>query len=145
MTTINRAHPRTGPAIPSADTQNVRFDSLGRTISTPNPTLSTPVPAAGFTVSSPVLDGDPVVLLHGIREPAATWLPMMPALADRYRLYAPDMPGEGVSAKPNYRTRDLRSYMAACLLEMFDELGIDRPHGVRLGIGGLLLGARGRS
>ncbi len=80
-------------------------------------------------------DGDPVVLLHGITEPAAIWVPMMPALTDRYRLYAPDMPGEGLSSKPNYRGRDPRSFMTTYLLEIFDELEIDRPHVVAHSMG----------
>jgi pimeloyl-ACP methyl ester carboxylesterase len=81
-------------------------------------------------------DGDPVVLLHGITEPAAIWLPLMPALADEYRLYAPAMPGEGLSSKPNYRGRDPRSFMTTYLLEMFDTLGIDRPDIVAHSLGG---------
>ncbi|MFB6228166.1 MAG: alpha/beta fold hydrolase [Halobacteriales archaeon] len=81
-------------------------------------------------------DGEPVVLLHGITEPAAIWLPMMPALADQYRLYAPDMPGEGLSTKPSYRGRNLRSFMSAYLVEFFDKLGIDRATVVAHSMGG---------
>ena len=40
-------------------------------------------------------DGKPVVLLHGVTTTAATWLPMVPALTDEYRLYIPDRPGRG--------------------------------------------------
>lgn len=82
-------------------------------------------------------DGEPVVLLHGITEPAATWLPMLSALADRYRLYAPDMPGEGLSAKPSYGGRDLRTFSTAYIRELYDELGVDRPHVVAHSLGGL--------
>lgn len=81
-------------------------------------------------------DGDPVVLLHGLTEPAATWLPMLPALAERYRLYVPDMPGEGLSTKPSYRGRNLRSFLAEYLLAVFDALGIDCPHVVAHSLGG---------
>lgn len=81
-------------------------------------------------------DGEPVVLLHGITEPAAIWLPLMPALAARYRLYAPDIPGEGLSTKLSYTGRDPRSFMTAYLLTLFDELGLDQPHVVAHSLGG---------
>jgi pimeloyl-ACP methyl ester carboxylesterase len=81
-------------------------------------------------------DGEPVVLLHGITAPAATWVPMFPALADRYRLYVPDMPGEGLSAKPDYRGRDLRQWLVGYLLDLLDELGLDRPDVVGHSLGG---------
>lgn len=81
-------------------------------------------------------DGEPVVLLHGITEPAAIWMPVLSALADRYRLYAPDMPGEGLSAKPSYSGRGLRTSLTAYLLELCDEWGIDRAHVVAHSLGG---------
>jgi pimeloyl-ACP methyl ester carboxylesterase len=43
-------------------------------------------------------DGDPVVLLHGIGSSAATWNGVMPLLAERYRVIAPDFPGHGRSS-----------------------------------------------
>lgn len=81
-------------------------------------------------------DGEPVVLLHGATGQAAYWLPLMPALTDRYRVYAPDMPGEGLSAKLSYRGRDHRSFLVAYLVELFDTLGLDRPHVVGNSFGG---------
>lgn len=80
--------------------------------------------------------GEPVVLLHGLTGQAAYWLPIAPSLADRYRLYAPDMPGEGLSAKPSYRGRDLRAFMTGYLLDVLDALGLDRPHVVANSVGG---------
>jgi pimeloyl-ACP methyl ester carboxylesterase len=80
-------------------------------------------------------DGEPVVLLHGVSTTAATWLPMVPGLDD-YRLYIPDRPGRGLSAAPSYSGRDLRRFMVAYLLEMFDDLGLDRPHVVANSLGG---------
>ncbi|MEF8853411.1 MAG: alpha/beta fold hydrolase [Haloarculaceae archaeon] len=81
-------------------------------------------------------EGEPVVLLHGVGTHAATWLPMVPALADDYRVYAPDRPGRGLSAAPSYRGRDLREFLVAYLLELFDGLGLDRPHVVGNSLGG---------
>ncbi len=44
--------------------------------------------------------GDPVVLLHGWGSSAALMQPVALALADRYRVYALDMPGHGRSPIP---------------------------------------------
>jgi pimeloyl-ACP methyl ester carboxylesterase len=80
--------------------------------------------------------GAPVVLLHGITAPAAYWLPLAPALTDRYHLYAPDMPGEGLSAKPSYRGRDLRSFVGDYLEEFLTALNLDRVHLIGHSLGG---------
>jgi pimeloyl-ACP methyl ester carboxylesterase len=44
--------------------------------------------------------GDPVVLLHGWPETWYAWHPVMPALAKRYTVIAPDLRGLGDSSKP---------------------------------------------
>ena len=82
-------------------------------------------------------DGDPVLLLHGVGTPAATWLPLFPALTDEYRVYAPDRPGLALSAAPSYRDRDLRSFLVAYIVDFLDDLAIDRPHVVGNSLGGL--------
>lgn len=81
-------------------------------------------------------DGEPVLLLHGITEPAATWIPMLPALADRYHLIAPDMPGEGLSPKISYRRKDLRTALTDYLAELLDHIDVDRAHVVGHSLGG---------
>ena len=81
-------------------------------------------------------DGDPVVMLHGQSTTAATWLPMLPGLADEYRLIVPDRPGRGLSATPTYRSRNLRSVMVAYLLDLFDALALQRPDVVANSLGG---------
>jgi len=45
-------------------------------------------------------DAPPLVLLHGMSGDCQGWLPIVPALARRYHLYAPDLRGHGVSPKP---------------------------------------------
>ena len=42
----------------------------------------------------------PVVLLHGYAETSHMWLPLMPKLADRRVVIAPDLRGSGSSEKP---------------------------------------------
>ncbi len=41
--------------------------------------------------------GRPLLLLHGVGESAGYWRQVLPGLADRYTVYAPDLPGYGVS------------------------------------------------
>src|SRR5688572_2895178 len=45
-------------------------------------------------------DGEPVVLVHGLAGSAANWVELLPALAERYRVLAVDLPGHGGSAPP---------------------------------------------
>jgi pimeloyl-ACP methyl ester carboxylesterase len=42
-------------------------------------------------------DGPPVVLLHGAGEFAASWMRVIPELAEAHRVIAPDLPGHGAS------------------------------------------------
>lgn len=82
-------------------------------------------------------DREPVLLCHGVGTTAATWIPLLPALADDYRCYVPDRPGRGLSAAPSYSDRHLRSYLVAYLLELLSDRGVDRPHVVGNSLGGL--------
>jgi len=81
-------------------------------------------------------DGEAVLLLHGVGTHAATWLPMVPALTDEYRVYVPDRPGRGLSAAPSYGGQDLRTFLVDYLVELFDDLGLERPHVVGNSLGG---------
>lgn len=82
-------------------------------------------------------DAPPVVLLHGSASNALSWLGLMPRLAERYRVYAPDMPGEpGLSA-------DCRLSLAsgepqAWLGEVLSALAVDRLAVVGNSLGGWL-------
>ena len=49
--------------------------------------------------------GDPVILLHGWPETWYQWRKIIPALAERYTVIAPDMRGLGDSSKSRYRLR----------------------------------------
>ncbi len=45
-------------------------------------------------------DGEPLVLLHGFPETSHAWRKVMPALARRFRVIAPDLRGSGQSGRP---------------------------------------------
>lgn len=80
--------------------------------------------------------GPPVVLLHGIGLDAATvsWRHALPALAEDYRVYAPDFPGHGQSEKPSVRYTT--SYFRDVLRAFLAELDVARPRLVGISMGG---------
>jgi len=68
-------------------------------------------------------DGDVVLLLAGFPESWFAWRKVMPLLALRYRIVAPDLPGQGDSDRPGdgYDTRSL----AAAVHGLISQLGVD--------------------
>ena len=70
--------------------------------------------------------GDPVILVHGGNSVAASWLPLVERLADRFRLVLPDRPGCGMTGPFDYRGVDLRRHGAAFIAGLMDGLGLDR-------------------
>jgi len=66
--------------------------------------------------------GPPVVLLHGMAATKLSYLPLLPALAERYTVIVPDLPGHGESAKP--RVRYTPQYFARVIRALFDEMGL---------------------
>lgn len=82
--------------------------------------------------------GEPVVLLHG-GGPGATGLSNysrnIDALAERYRVIVPDMPGYGRSTKGVDGSDPFR-FLADSIRALLDELAIDRAHLVGNSYGG---------
>jgi pimeloyl-ACP methyl ester carboxylesterase len=68
--------------------------------------------------------GDPVVLLHGWPETWYQWRKIIPSLAERYTVIAPDMRGLGDSSKPQ-TGYDKRS-VASDIHELVQQLGFER-------------------
>src|SRR6202030_4125787 len=64
--------------------------------------------------------GAPLILLHGYAETSLMWKPIMPALAERFTVIAPDLPGIGDSAIPgdglDMKTSAVRIHALACSL-----------------------------
>jgi pimeloyl-ACP methyl ester carboxylesterase len=65
--------------------------------------------------------GTPVLLLHGLGGGKVSLFPLMPELAERYRVIVPDLPGHGESDKPltDYTPR----YYATVARRLLDEVG----------------------
>jgi len=67
----------------------------------------------------------PVVLLHGWPETWREWRTLIPRLADRYRVVAPDLPGLGESSRPaSYDKKRI----GRDLVEMCERLELGRFH-----------------
>lgn len=78
--------------------------------------------------------GDPVVLIHGWPESSYTWRKVMPSLAARYTVIAPDMRGCGDSEKPatGYDKRTI----AEDIYQLVRQLGYERIYLVAADMGG---------
>lgn len=76
--------------------------------------------------------GAPVVLLHGFPETNFAWRYQIPALAEHYRVIAPDLRGYGETDKPaggydkRNMARDLRELLRALGIEKIALVGHDR-------------------
>jgi 4,5:9,10-diseco-3-hydroxy-5,9,17-trioxoandrosta-1(10),2-diene-4-oate hydrolase len=82
-------------------------------------------------------DGPPLVLLHGHGESSASWRWVLPALARTHRVYAPDFPGSGESAKPMAYAQPPAFY--STFLDAFlDALGLEHAALVANSHGGLV-------
>lgn len=81
-------------------------------------------------------EGPPLLLLHGVGENALAWRWVIPALARTHRVYAPDLPGSGESAKPfaDYSPAFFARFAAAFL----DTLSIDGAAVAGNSLGGLV-------
>lgn len=80
-------------------------------------------------------EGPAVVLLHGFPTSAHLWRNLVPLLAPRARVIAPDLLGYGDSAKPEGVPLDLRA-QARYVRELLGGLGVDRVAAVGHGVGG---------
>src|SRR3954447_7187982 len=78
--------------------------------------------------------GEALLLIHGMAGSSETWRAMIPQLARKYRVVAPDLLGHGQSAKP--RGDYSLGAFAVLLRDLLDELGITRATIVGQSLGG---------
>lgn len=79
-------------------------------------------------------DGETVLLIHGMAGSSDTWRAMIPQLARKYRVVAPDLLGHGQSDKP--RGDYSLGAFAVWLRDLLDELGVTRATIVGQSLGG---------
>lgn len=82
-------------------------------------------------------DGPPIVFIHGFGADLNSWMFNQPALAERHRTLALDLPGHGGSTKTLDRAIDSASF-AADIDRFLTALGIDRVHLVGHSMGGAI-------
>lgn len=70
-------------------------------------------------------EGPPMVMLHSGGGFGLQWLPLFPYLQD-FHLFAPDMPGRGLSDRFDYHGTDVRAHGAAVIKALLDVLGLGR-------------------
>lgn len=78
--------------------------------------------------------GPLLVMIHGIAGSSGTWVPVMPLLAERYTVIAPDLLGHGESAKPR-GDYSLGAY-ASGIRDLLGVLGHERATVVGHSLGG---------
>jgi pimeloyl-ACP methyl ester carboxylesterase len=78
--------------------------------------------------------GPPLLLIHGIGDESESWMPVLPALAERFTVLAPDLLGHGSSDKPraDYSVAAFSNGMR----DLLDVLDIDRVTVVGHSLGG---------
>jgi pimeloyl-ACP methyl ester carboxylesterase len=78
--------------------------------------------------------GDVLLFIHGMAGSSATWRAVLPQLAKKYRVIAPDLLGHGESDKP--RGDYSLGAFAVWLRDFLDELGVTRATVVGQSLGG---------
>ena len=79
-------------------------------------------------------EGEAVLLIHGMAGSSQTWRAVLPQLAKKYRVIAPDLLGHGQSSKP--RTDYSLGAFAVGLRDLLDELGVESATVVGQSLGG---------
>lgn len=80
--------------------------------------------------------GEPVVLIHGFGGSSHNWQQVAEELGDRYRLVAPDLKGFGWSERPEDREAYSFDNQVQTVVEVMEELKIDRAHIIGHSYGG---------
>jgi pimeloyl-ACP methyl ester carboxylesterase len=81
--------------------------------------------------------GEPVLLLHGLGASSYSWRFAVPALAERYEVFAPDLPGFGRADKPwdfDYSIAGLHDWVVA----LMDRLGLEKARFAGNSMGGVI-------
>lgn len=88
-------------------------------------------------LGAPWLDGEPMVFLHGNLETGEVWYGWVPRMAQRFRLYRPDLPGFGRSKAPANFEWSLANYTKV-VADFLDAIGAASAHIVGAKTGGAI-------
>jgi len=88
-------------------------------------------------LGAPWLDGEPVVFLHGNLETGEVWYGWVPRMAQRFRLYRPDLPGFGRSKAPANFEWSLANYTKV-VADFLDTVGAPAAHIIGAKTGGAI-------
>lgn len=83
-------------------------------------------------------EGEPLLLVHSLGQSLYTWRHLIPILAEKYTVIAPDLVGFGFSGRPvsmNYTVDD----MAEVLVKFIKALNYDHVHALGSSFGGMYL------
>jgi magnesium chelatase accessory protein len=97
------------------------------------------VQANGLKVHVQVMGAGPVLLLlHGTGASTHSWRGLMPLLAERHTVVAPDLPGHGFTADPGMNGLSITG-MAKTIRALLDALGLEPEHGIGHSAGAAIL------
>jgi magnesium chelatase accessory protein len=82
--------------------------------------------------------GPALLLLHGTGASSHSWRGLLPLLAERFTIVAPDLPGHGFTADPGMNGLSLNG-MSATLHALLDALGLEPEYGVGHSAGAAIL------
>lgn len=99
-------------------------------LGTPQVTMVGGVPIAWSELGK----GPPVLLLHGLGDSHRTWRRAAPRLARHFRVILPDLPGHGLSGRPD--APYTLEWYAQAMSGFLDALDLDRTHVVGHSFGG---------
>ena len=88
-------------------------------------------------LGAPWLDGEPVVFLHGNLETSEVWYGWVPRMAQRFRLYCPDLPGFGRLKAPSNFEWSLTNYTRV-VADFLDAIGASSAHIIGAKTGGAI-------
>lgn len=80
-------------------------------------------------------NGEALLLIHGMAGSSDSWRAVLPQLAKKYRVIAPDLLGHGQSDKPRFSDYSLGAF-AVWLRDLLDELGVSHATAVGHSLGG---------
>jgi pimeloyl-ACP methyl ester carboxylesterase len=71
-------------------------------------------------------DGPPLILLHGIQDSHRAWRRVAPLLAERFRVLMPDLPGSGLSGRPD--APYTLTWFAEMIGAWMEAIGVEHAH-----------------